>query len=147
MNADRVKVLHVTNGNHVALCVAHYLIFNFLPAGNALFNQHLMNGGKTQAVRADFAQLLGIVTNAAAGAAHGKGRAHDNRVADFLGKAQSILQRFHYFRRNNRLVQLLHRVFKELTVLRTVNGVGAAAQKTHTLLFQKAAAVQLHRQV
>ena len=41
--ADRVNVLHVTDGDGVALVVAHYLVLDFLPACDALLDQNLVN--------------------------------------------------------------------------------------------------------
>ncbi len=40
-------------------------------------------------------QLFAGLADAAAGAAHGEGRAHDDRVADAVGAGQRVLQRLH----------------------------------------------------
>ena len=45
MDADGVQVLHVADGDDVALVVAHDLILDLFPAGDALFHQDLMDGG------------------------------------------------------------------------------------------------------
>ena len=92
-------------------------------------------------------QLLAVLADAAAGAAHREGGADDDRVADDLGKVQRVVQIFHNFRRDDGLVQLLHRVLEQLAVLGAVNRVGLAGQQADAAAVQKSAAGQLHRQV
>ena len=41
MNAQRVKVLHITNGDAVIITVTDHFILHFLPAFQTLFHQHL----------------------------------------------------------------------------------------------------------
>ena len=43
VNADGVKVFHGANGDDVALAVPHDFKLNFLPAGDAPFDEDLMN--------------------------------------------------------------------------------------------------------
>ena len=43
VDADRVNVLHVTDGDGVALVVAHDLELDLLPAGDALLDQNFVN--------------------------------------------------------------------------------------------------------
>ena len=54
----------------------------FLPAEHALLDQHLVGGGGVQAAFHDAEELLAVIGDAAAGAAHGEGRADDQREAD-----------------------------------------------------------------
>ena len=106
-----------------------------------------MDRGEAQAVGADLVQLLLVLADAAAGAAHGEGRAHDDRVADLVGEGQGVLQGVDHLAGDAGLAQLLHGVLEELSVLGPVDGLGAAAQQPHAGLFQIAAAGQLHGQV
>ena len=46
MDAQRVEVLHVTNGDAVVETVANHLVLYLLPALQALLNQHLRREGK-----------------------------------------------------------------------------------------------------
>ena len=41
VNAKRVEVLHVTDGNAIVVTVAHHLVLDFLPTLQRLLNQHL----------------------------------------------------------------------------------------------------------
>ena len=147
MDADGVQVFHIADGDDVALGVAHDLVFDLLPAGDALFHQNLVDGGKPQTVGGDLVQLVAVLADAAAGAAHGKGGAHDDGVADDLGKVQRVVQVLHDLGGDDGLVQLFHRVLEQLAILGTVNGVGLAGEQAHAAAIQKAAARQLHRQV
>ena len=147
VDAHGVEVLHVTYGDHVALVVAHHLVLDLFPAGDALFHQDLMDGRKAQAVGADLDQLFAGLADAAAGAAHGKGRTHDDRVADAVGAGQGILQRLDDFGGDDGLVQLLHGLLEQLAILGTVDGLGLAGQQTDAGAVQIAGACQLHGQV
>ena len=52
VDTDGVQVLHVADGDHIALVVTHDLVLDLFPTGDALFHQDLMDGGKPQAVGA-----------------------------------------------------------------------------------------------
>ena len=106
-----------------------------------------MDGGKTQAVGADLDQLGLVLADAAAGAAHGEGGPHDDRVADAVSAGQRVLQRLHHLRGDDGLVQLLHRLLEQLPVLGPVDGLGLAGQEPDAGAVQIAAAGQLHGQV
>ena len=69
VHADGVDVLHVADGDAVAGAVAHYLVLNFLPAGDAALYEHLSHSGKTQTVLKDLLEFHLIVCDAAAAAA------------------------------------------------------------------------------
>ena len=92
-------------------------------------------------------QLFAGLADAAAGAAHGKGRADDDRVADAVGTGQGVLQRLHDLGGDDGLVQLLHGLLEELTVLGAVDGLGLAGQQTDAGAVQVAGAGQLHGEV
>ena len=147
MDADGVEVLHVADGDHVALGVTHDLVLDLFPAGDALFHQDLVNGGKTQAVGGDLVQFFAVLADAAAGAAHGKGRAHDDGIADDLGKIQRVVKVLYDLGRDDGLMQLFHRVLEQLTVLGAVDGIGPAGQQAHAAAVQKAVAGQFHAEV
>ena len=106
-----------------------------------------MDGGKTQAVGADLDEFFLGLADAAAGAAHGKGRAHDDRVADAVGTGQCVLQRLHHLGGDDGLVQLFHRLLEQLTVLGAVDGLGLAGQQADAGAVQIAGTGQFHGQV
>ena len=104
-------------------------------------------GGKAQAVGADLDELFAGLADAAAGAAHGEGRAHDDRVADAVGAGQSIFQRLHDLGGDDGLVQLFHRLLEQLTVLGAVDGLRLAGQQADAGAVQITGTGQLHGQV
>ena len=146
MNADGVKVFHGTDGDNVVLAVPDDFKLDFLPAGDALFNQHLGDGRKAQAVDGDIPKLLPVVGNAAAAAAQGKGGADDHRIADGFGKVQGVLHRSNYLGRNHRFPDGFHGIFKGLAVFRLIDGFRIGPQQFHIVGIQKAFFGQLHGQ-
>ena len=106
-----------------------------------------MDGGKTQAVGADLDELFAGLADAAAGAAHGEGRAHDDRVADAVGAGQRVLQSLHDLGRDDGLVQLFHRLLEQLAVLGAVDGLRLAGQQADAGAVQITGTGQLHGQV
>ena len=147
VDADGVKVLHIADGDDVALVVAHDLVLDLFPARDALFYQDLMDGGKTEAVGADLDELCLVLADAAAGAAHGEGGADDDRVADAVGAGQSVFQRLHDLGGDDGLMQLLHRLLEQLAVLGAVDGLGLAGQQTDAGTVEVAGTGQLHGEV
>ena len=147
MHADRVDVFHVTDRDRVALGVAHDLVFDFLPAGDALLDEDLIHTGIHDACRGDLAQLVPGVGDAAARAAEGVRRADDDRQADLTGELDRVLYRVHDLRRDARLADLFHRVLEHLTVLGLGDGFRLRAEQLDAHLIQEAAFAQLHREV
>ena len=147
MDAHGVQVFHVADGNHVALGVPHDLVFDFFPAGDALFHQDLMDGRKAQAVGGDLMQLFPVLADTAAGTTHGERRADDDGIADDLGKIQRVVQILHHLGGDDGLVQLFHGVLEELPVLGPVDGLGLAGQQADAAAVQETVAGQFHGQV
>ena len=92
-------------------------------------------------------QLFRVFADTAAGTAHGESRAHNNGIADNIGKRHGGIQVLHHLGGNAGLVQLFHGILKQLAVLGTVNGVRLAGQQAHAAAVQKAAAGQFHGKV
>ena len=92
VHAHGIHVFHGAHGNHIAQVVAHGFKLDFLPAGNALFHQDLMNGGKVQTVARDLQKLFRGFADTAAGAAQGIGRAHNDGIPDVLRRLHGGVQ-------------------------------------------------------
>lgn len=147
MYADRIEILHVADGDAVARAVADNLVFDFLPARDAALDQVFMHAGGTQAVRADFAQLLLVLRNAAARSAERIGRAHDDRIAVFVGEIHRALHVVNDDRIDARFADGEHHVFEILAVFGAADGIDFRAQKLHVVFLQNALFIQLHRQI
>ena len=91
MDAHRVKVFDGANNNDVVVLVAHHLQLVFLPAEDALFKQNLGGGAVLQALAHNALQVLGVVGQAGAEAAHGEGGAHHHGVAQVLGGREGLV--------------------------------------------------------
>ena len=85
MNAHGIHVFDEADGDHLVLGVPDHFQFQFLPAQDRLFDQDLPHQAGGDAPGGDGAQLLHVVDQAAAGAAHGVGRPDDHRIAEFGG--------------------------------------------------------------
>ena len=147
VHADRVDVFHVTDRDRVALGVAHDLVFDFLPAGDALLDEDLIHAGVHDAGRGDLAQLVPGVGDAAARAAEGVRRADDDRQADLTGELDRVLYRVHDLGRDARLADLFHRVLEHLAILGLGNGLRLRAEELDAHLVKEAALAQLHGEV
>ena len=147
MYADRVNVLHVTDCDGVALVVAHDLVLDFLPAGDALLDKNLVNAGVHDAGGRDLAQLLPGVGDAAAGAAERVRRADDDRQTDLAGEIDRILDRVNDLGGDDRLADLLHGVLEHLAVLRLCDGGRVRAEQLYAHLLEEAVLAQLHGEV
>ena len=75
MHAHGVHVLDEADGDHLVLGVADDLQLQLLPAEHRFLDQDLADQAGGEAAAGDHAQLLDVVDQAAAGAAHGVGRA------------------------------------------------------------------------
>ena len=147
MYADRVNVLHVADGDGVALVVAHDLVLDFLPAGDALLDKDLVNAGVHDAGGRDLAQLLPGVGDAAAGAAEGVRRTDDDRQTDLAGEIDRVLDRVNDLGGDDRLADLLHGVLEHLAVLRLCDGGRVRAEQLYAHLLEEAVLAQLHGEV
>ena len=135
MNADRVQVFHVADGDHVACAVAHYLVLDFLPACDAALYQNLTYTGKTQAVFQDLTALLRVLGNTAAASAQGVCRTKHDRVTDLVCDAQTVLYVLYDVRRSNRLADLLHGLLEHLTVLGLFDGQRGGTDEADVIFF------------
>ncbi len=92
MDAYRVEILHVADGDAVVAQVAHHLVLDLLPAAQRLLDQHLLCPvGKRPAQ--GFIELIDGIDYAAALAAQGIGHAQHHRQADFSHRSARGLDR------------------------------------------------------
>ncbi len=92
VDAHRVDVLDGADDDAVVRLVADDLHLVLLPAEHALLDQHLVGGRGVDAALDDVDELLLVVGDAAAGAAHGEGGADDGGQADVGERQQRLAQ-------------------------------------------------------
>ena len=90
VDAQRVEILHVADGDAVVIAVAHHLVLNLLPAAQGLLDQHLR--GEGEGLAGDGLELLLVFAESGAQAAQRVGGAQDDRVADLAGGGAGLLQ-------------------------------------------------------
>ena len=90
MDAHRVQVLHVADGDGGIVFIPHHFVFDFLEALDAFFNQHFPDGRKFQGVFHQGHELRFVVCKTAAGPTQGKGRTEDDRVTDLFRHVQAV---------------------------------------------------------
>ena len=147
MDAHRVNVLHITNRDYIACAVAHHLVLDFLPSGDAALHQHLSHTGKAQSVFQYFSALFRIGGNTAAGTAQSVCGTEHYRIADFFGNLQTMLYILHNIRGCHRLTDFLHGLLEHLAVLGLLDGQGRGADQAHIVFFKETCILQLHGQV
>ncbi len=147
MHADRVDVLHVTYGDAVVVTVTHDLVLDFLPAGHAALDEHLADHGVVESLDDDIDELFLILSDAAARAAHGIGRAHDDRIADAVGEVHGIGHALDDGALRDWLAELLHRFLKHLAILSAFNGLERRTEQLDVVFLQHALLRELYGEV
>ena len=108
VHPNGIEVFHRADRDRIAFGIAHRLKFDFLPAGNAFFNQDLGDRRKIKTKLGDFPELFFILCDPAAAAAKGKGRPHDHGIADLFCRGKSRRDIGDRFAGNAGLMDLFH---------------------------------------
>src|SRR5262249_58768102 len=85
VDAHRVDVLHVTDGDAVVPSVTHHLIFDLLPAAQVLLDQHLGHAVCESATQRLVEICLGL-DDATALTTQGEAHAQHRRQADIVSR-------------------------------------------------------------
>ena len=93
MHAHGIEIFDGADDDGVVGQIAHHFQLEFLPAQRALFDQYFMHRRKIQAALQNFFQILAIVRDAAAGAAHREAGPQNHRIADARGELQPFSNR------------------------------------------------------
>ena len=93
VHAHRIDVLDRADDDEVVVGVAHHLELEFLPADDRLLHQDFVDRAEAQAARGDLPELLDVVGDAAADAAHRERRTDDRREAGGLDRVQRVIER------------------------------------------------------
>ena len=92
VDAQRVHVLHVADGDAVVVAVAHHLVFDLFIVVQVLLDQDL--GREGQRACDDLSQLLAVMRDARSLTAQRETGAHHHGKADFLADAAAPLRAF-----------------------------------------------------
>ena len=91
VDAEGVEVLHIADRDAVVVAVTDDLVLDFLPALEALLDEHL--GREGEGLAAELVQLLLVVAEATAEPTEGIGRTDDDGVAEAGGCLACFLER------------------------------------------------------
>ena len=147
VDAHGVEVFDGADDDAVVVLITHHFHLVLFPTDQRFIDQQLVGRRQVQAAFADLFELFAVVGDAAAGAAHGKGRADDAREADVSGHRQRF---FHGVRdAGTRGIQtdFLHRHVETATVFGLVNRIGGGADHGNAELGQHALTLQFQRAV
>ena len=138
VDAHRVEVLHVADGDAVVAPVAHHLVLDLLPAAQALLDQHLGHAAGEGAAQRLVEVGLGL-HDAAALAAQGEAAAQHHREADLAGRGPRLVGGAAGAAARGGYADLRQPLDEELAVLGVADGLHRRAQHPHAVLVQDAA--------
>ena len=147
VDADGVEILHVADDDAVVRAVAHDLVLDFLPPGDALFQKHLADHAELEPLAADVAELLEGVRNASARAAERVGGAHDDRKADSGDKRNGVVHRRDDRAVGHLLPEILHRPLEEIPVFGLPDRIERGPEQLDPKLVQDAVPGETDRHV
>ncbi len=142
VHAHGVEVLDGTDDNHVVVLVPHHLELVFLPAEDALFEQHLAGGAVLQALADDPAEVGFVVGEAGAEAAHGEGGPHDHRVAEVFSGGEGLVNGVDDVAAGRLRTAAFHDALELFAVFAEFDRRDVRADQFHVVLFQHAVLVQ-----
>ncbi|MDQ0953966.1 hypothetical protein QFZ24_007889 [Streptomyces phaeochromogenes] len=142
VHAHGVEVLDGADDHDVVVLVAHQLQLVLLPAEDGLLQEHLGGRREREALPRDAAQLLLVVREAGAGAAHGEGGPDDDGVAaERLDALDDVVHGVADDRAGglavpDLLADGLDDVLEEVAVLALVDRLDVGADQLDTVLLQ-----------
>ena len=147
VDAHGVHILDRADDDAVVVLVAHHLHLIFFPAEYRFLDQHLGGGAGIQPAAHDFLELLAVIGDAAAGAAHGEAGADDRWQAGMLDGGERLFHRMHGGRARALQADLVHRLAETLAVLRLVDRVRPGADQLDAIFLQRTVRIQRQRAV
>src|SRR5690554_4682264 len=136
VHAHGVEVLDGADDDAVVVLVANDFHLILFPADQGLVDQQLVGRRQVQTPGADFFELILVVGDTAAGAAHGEGGTNDAREADVFGRGPGFGHGVNDGGARALKADFPHGLVKTVTVFGFVDGVGVGADHFHTVLFQ-----------
>ena len=147
VHAHGVDVLDEAHRDHLAVGVAHHLEFELLPTQHALLDEDLMHGGGGQAACDHRAQLVDVVHESAARAAHGVCGAQHAGVSQLVGDGDGVLDGVGDLAARHLDVERLHELLERLAVLAAFDRVDLDADDLHVVFLEDALLGQVGGQV
>ena len=147
VDAHRIDVLDRADDDEVVGDVAHHLELEFLPADDRLLDEDLVHRAEVEPAARQLAELLDVVGDAAADAAHRERRPDDRREADLVDQRQRLFQRLRDAALRHLDADLRHRVAEEQAVFGHLDRLDRGADQLDAVFLEHAALGERHRQV
>ena len=145
VDAERVEVLHVADGDAVVVAVAHHLILHFFPALETLLDKYLRR--EAESLVADGNELLLIVTETRAQATEGVCRTDDDRIAKVACSLLCLIERVAGMALDGVDTNLIETLHKEFAVFGVDDGLDRRTEHLHVVFLEHATLVELNSAV
>ncbi len=133
-----VEVFDRADNHDVVVLVAHDLQLEFLPSQNRFFDEDFGGDAGLESARGDVAQLIHVLSRAAAGAAEGEAGANDDGEADFFGGFFRFLYRVDMDALETLDVGLFHGGLEEVALFSLVDRIDAGPDQFHIVFVEHA---------
>ena len=142
VNSDRIYIFNKADSNHAVIFIADDFQLEFLPAEDRFLNQDLMDEGSLKAAGRYRLQFFFVVYNAAAGSAHGVGRADYNRISKRICYLQSLVNAVGFTASGYVNPDPRHSFLEFNTVFTALNSVCLNTDDLHMIFIQHTAAAE-----
>ena len=147
VHSHRIDILDRADDDAIVVMVTHDFELVLLPAEHRFLDQHFGDRRGAQPAAHDLGEFLGVVGDAAAGAAQGEGGPHDCRQADGFERCHRGVERVDEPALRRMKADLVHRQAKQPAVLGLGDGLLAGADQLDAVARQSAGAGQRHRRI
>ena len=134
MDAQRVEVLHVTDGDTVVKTVAHHLILHFFPSTQGFFHKHLR--GEGESFLNQHIQFFFIVTEAGTQSTKRVCSTDNHRITQFGSSTTGINSIFYSFTFNSLYIDFIQLMHENLTVFRIDNGLYGSTENFYAIFLK-----------
>ena len=141
MDAQRVEILHVADGNAAVGSIAHDFELYLLPSLERLLDEHLRGEGKS--LGTELLELGVVVDEAGAEAAEGIGGAKNERIAEVARGGPGLFEAFGRVRLDGEYVYFVEALDEQFAVFRVHDGLYRRAQHLDAVLLKDSAAIQV----
>ena len=145
VDAERVKVLHVADGDAVVKAVAHHLIFHLFPAFQTFLNQNLRREG--EGFFCQTIQLFFVVAESGAETAERVGGTEDDGIAETCGSIACLLDGFASLAADGFDTDFVEFFHEEFTVFGVHDGLNGRAEHLKSVFFKHSVSEEFHAAV
>mmetsp|Transcript_29498 Transcript_29498/g.41286 ORF Transcript_29498/g.41286 Transcript_29498/m.41286 type:complete len:562 (+) Transcript_29498:2575-4260(+) len=134
VNSQRIKVLHVTDGDTVVLRVAYNFVFNFLPSLHTPFNEDLRRNRKS--LLTHILEHFFIVTDSTSKSTKGESGTNHERVANLFSSFNSLIKSLGGVRFGDLFVDLVQLVRENLSVFSVNDSLDLSTENFNAVFFE-----------